>query len=68
MDNLDIVIIKPGRVRCLRCYQFFDSPDRCGIRTCPTCSKNRDREGGIRIIPISHWGAAISAVGDQSAT
>ena len=35
---------KPGRVRCLRCQDFFNSPDRCRVRICPGCKRDRDDE------------------------
>lgn len=37
--HIQAVASKPGRVRCMRCPNEFDSPDKIRIRICPDCSR-----------------------------
>jgi hypothetical protein len=36
--------LRPGRAKCLKCDQMFDSRDVCTNRICPTCTRANGRE------------------------
>jgi hypothetical protein len=51
--------LRPGRVRCLRCQEMFDSRDVCTNRICAPCTRANQREyiprvSGSRIYNDGH--------------
>ncbi len=48
--------LRPGRVKCLRCSNLFDSRDIPTNRICPSCTKLNEKEYIPRIIASSVYG------------
>jgi hypothetical protein len=53
--------LRPGRVKCLKCGNMFDSRDVCTNRICPGCTRTNQREYVPRIAGSRVWGDGGSA-------